>query len=75
MYNLAGKACPERSRRVAGATNDYGQRLAVSSHPAARTGCAADTTGGAGMRIGCCGPFTAMAGFTMSEFISFSSDS
>src|SRR6204780_5640824 len=54
----------------------YGQRLAVSSQPAARTGCGATATAGPGMRIGCCGPFTAVAnaGFTMSEFISFSSE-
>jgi hypothetical protein len=32
----------------------YGQRLAVSSQPAARAGCGAAATAGCGMRIGCC---------------------
>jgi hypothetical protein len=31
----------------------YGQRLAVSSHPAARAGCGPAFTAACGMRIGC----------------------
>lgn len=55
----------------------YGQRFAVSSQPAARTGCGAAIAGGAGtvIRAGC-GPFTAVGreDFT-SPTLSFSSES
>jgi len=57
----------------------YGQRFAVSSHPAARTGCGAGIDGldGTGIREVDCGPFTAVAkaGFPISDILSFSSDS
>jgi hypothetical protein len=57
----------------------YGQRLAVSSHPAARTGCGAGIDGAAGTerRAVAWGPFTAVAkaGFPISDPISFSSES
>ena len=57
----------------------YGQRFAVSSQPAARTGCGAGIGGAAGtgiLEVGC-GPFTAVAraGFDISDMLSFSSES
>ena len=57
----------------------YGQRLAVSSHPAARTGCGAgrDAEVGTAIRAVDCGPLTAgaKAGLARSESPSFSSES
>lgn len=57
----------------------YGQRLAVSSHPAARTGCGAGIAGAAatGIRAVDGDAFTAGArvGFDISDKLSFSSES
>src|SRR5437763_845530 len=55
----------------------YGQRLAVSSHPAARTGCGAGIEGDAGTEMrGACGPLTAVGNTLLdSETFSFSSES
>lgn len=56
----------------------YGQRFAVSSHPAARTGCGAGMDGADGTEVRvACGPLTAVAkaGFEISVALSFSSDS
>src|ERR1700733_10707684 len=60
-------------------STSYGQRLEVSSHPAARTGCGAGIDGdeGTGIRGGACGPLTgvASAGFPTTDINSFSSES
>src|SRR5882672_9226523 len=52
----------------------YGQRLAASSHPAARAGAlTAAATAGDGMRMGCCGAVAVrvgLGGFAMDSFIS-----
>ena len=57
----------------------YGQRLAVSSHPAARTGCGAGMAGAVatGIRAVDEDAFTALAraGFDISDRLSFSSES
>src|SRR6476469_3267149 len=56
----------------------YGQRLAVSSHPAARAGCGVWFTAGCGMRIGCWGTGLVVAKvglLLVVSAISFSSES
>src|ERR1700675_1805524 len=53
---LSGNSSPRRTE-VGGrepCLPRYGQRLAVSSHPAARAGCGLAFTAPGGMRIGCC---------------------